>query len=152
MKIEILNKIEKTALDLTIPYCMNCHVVAPSGVCKHCKNDDLARWLDGVGVDWSPSFAIQNFLKEKLNPVDLDEAFEVKVRCSYPKKCTVGWMRFDTVDLLKSEEPISWWVARDEYISELESNEEIISFDGGHSYYWVSDLEFLVDTIPKTNQ
>lgn len=123
---------------------MNCHVLAPTGICLHCGSDDLARWLDGVGVDWSSRFAIEHFLQESLTPVDADETFEEMVRSSYPKMANVGWMRFDTVDLLKSEESISWWIARDEYISELESNEEIVSFDGGHTYYWVCDLEFLV--------
>jgi hypothetical protein len=46
---------------------------------------------------------------------------------------------------MKSQDPISWEMARDEYISSLESDEQIISFDGGSNYYWVYELEELLE-------
>ena len=56
-------------------------------------------------------------------------------------------MNFDTVELMKSQDPISWKIARDEYESELESDEQIISFDNGSTYYWIHDLESFIDRI-----
>ncbi len=40
---------------------------------------------------------------------------------------------------------VSWDMAKDEYISSLEEDEEIISFDNGSSYYWTSDIEELLE-------
>jgi hypothetical protein len=44
---------------------------------------------------------------------------------------------------MKSQDPISWRIARDEYIDELTSDEQIVSFDNGATYYWAHDLESL---------
>ncbi len=46
---------------------------------------------------------------------------------------------------MKSQNPISWRIARDEYIDSLEQDEEIVSFDGGDNYYWMHELESLIE-------
>jgi len=56
---------------------------------------------------------------------------------------------FHTFDLVKSQDPISWKIARDEYIDSLEQDEEIISFDGGTNYHWKHDLENLLSKISR---
>ena len=40
---------------------------------------------------------------------------------------------------------ISWDIAKDEYISSLEEDEEVISFDNGSTYYWAYDIENLIE-------
>lgn len=143
MKTEILKKLEKIAEDRTVPFCMSCYIKAPQGVCTCCHSDDLGRLLDGVGLDWGLDFAIMYILEEKLTPIDLDEVFEDSLRSCYPETTQVGWMSFDTIEIMKSQDPISWRIARDEYIDGLESDEQIISFDNGSTYYWKHDLESL---------
>ncbi len=84
-------------------------------------------------------------LQEELTLVNTEEAFEDMIRSCYPEKTVVGWMKFDTCELMKTQDPISWRSVRDEYIDELESEEEIISFDNGQTYYRASDLEELLE-------
>lgn len=143
MKSEILKKLEKLAQERTIPFCMSCYIKAPKGVCPCCHSDDLGRWMDGVGLDWSLNFAVEYILQEKCTPVDTEQSFEDMIRSCYSEETVVGWMKFDTCDLMKSQDPISWRIARDEYIDDLESEEEIMSFDNGSTYYWTYDLEGL---------
>lgn len=143
MKTEILKRLEEIAEDRTIPFCMSCHIKAPKGICPSCHSDDLARWMDGVGLDWNLEFAIEYILQEELTAIDTEEVFEDMIRSCYSEETVVGWMKFDTCDLMKSQDPISWRIARDEYIEELESEDEIMSFDNGSTYYWLRDLQNL---------
>lgn len=145
MKTEIQQKLEKLAINRTIPFCYGCYIKAPKGVCPECHSDDLMRHLDGVGVEWGTSWIIQHILEEELTPVNADEIFEESIRQCYPEETTVGWMTFDTVELIKSQDPISWKIARDEYIDELASDEQMITSDNGSTYYWAHDLENLLE-------
>ncbi|MFN9069079.1 MAG: hypothetical protein ACK5V3_17785, partial [Bdellovibrionales bacterium] len=97
------------------------------------------------GVEWGTSWVIKHILEDELTAVDADEVFEESMRQCYPEETTVGWMSFDTVDLMKSQDPISWRIVRDEYIDSLEQDEEIVSFDNGSAYYWAHDLESLLE-------
>ncbi|HAZ13254.1 MAG: hypothetical protein A2X86_00500 [Bdellovibrionales bacterium GWA2_49_15] len=145
MKSEIQQKLEQLAFDRTIPFCYGCYIKAPKGVCPGCRSDDLMRHLEGVGCEYGTDWIIKHILEEELTPVHIDEAFEDSIRSCYPEETQVGWMTFDTVELMKSQDPLSWKFARDEYESELESDEQIISFDNGATYYWGHDLETLVE-------
>lgn len=40
---------------------------------------------------------------------------------------------------------ISWDMAKDEYISSLEGDEEIMSFNNGLNYYWTADIKDLIE-------
>lgn len=145
MKSEIQQKLEQLAYERTTPFCYGCYIQAPKGVCPQCHSDDLMRHLDGVGVEWGNEWVIKHILQEELTSVDLDEAFEESVRQCYPEEVTVGWITVDTVEVLKSQDPTSWRIARDEYIDSLEQEEEIISFDSGTNYYWMHELESLLE-------
>jgi hypothetical protein len=68
------------------------------------------------GIEW----IIKHLLETELEPANLEEAFEQSIRDCYPETTQAGWMEFDTVDLMKSQDPISWRCA----LSEYESNEE----------------------------
>lgn len=145
MKTEIQNKLEKLAHSRTTPFCYGCYIQAPKSVCPECHSDDLMRHLDGVGVEWGTSWVIKHILEEELNAVDADEVFEETIRQCYPEETVVGWMKFDTVDLMKTQDPISWRIARDEYIDSLSEDEQILSFDNGSNYYGVHDLEGVLE-------
>lgn len=107
-------------------------------------SDDLMRHLDGVGVEWGNDWVIKHILQEELTPVDTDEAFEESVRQCYPEEVTVGWITVDTVEALKSQDPTSWRIARDEWIS-TEEERNILSFDNGQTYYHLHDIESLIE-------
>lgn len=143
MKNEIQEKLKQLAIDRTTPFCYGCYVKALKGVCPHCRSDDLMRHLEGVGVEWGTDWVIKHILQEELTAIDIDEVFEDSIRGCYPEETHVGWMTFDTITLMKEQDPISWKMARDEYIDSLDSNEEVISFDNGSTYYWLHDLESL---------
>ena len=145
MKTEILAKLEQLAFDRTTPFCYGCYIKAPKGVCPQCHSDDLMRHLEGVGVEWGTDWVIKQILSEEVTSVDTDEAFEESIRGCYPEETVVGWLKLDTVEILKSQDPISWRIARDEYVDSLEQDEEVISFDGGSNYYWKHDLETLIE-------
>ena len=145
MKTEIQERLEQLAFDRTTPFCYGCYIKAPKGVCPHCHSDDLMRHLEGVGCEWGTDWVFKHILQEEITAIDTDEAFEDSIRCCYPEETIVGWLKLDTVEILKSQDPISWRIARDEYIDSLEQDEEIISFDGGSNYYWKHDLEKLLE-------
>lgn len=145
MKNEIQQKLEQIALNRTIPFCYGCYKEAPTGRCKSCGSDDLMRLLPGVGCEYGTSWVIKHILETELEAVDLEEAFEESVRECYPEETKVGWMTFDTVTLMKENDPVSWRCAFSEYESAEESEGNIISFDNGTTYYCVSDLENFVE-------
>lgn len=72
--------------------------------------------------------------------MNIDEIFEESIRSCYPETTKVGWMNFDTVDLIKSQEPLFWEIARDEYLDGLTRDEQVISFDNGKTYYWKNEI------------
>lgn len=44
-------------------------------------------------------------------------------------------MTFDTIDLMKSNDPISWQMVISEWLSQEEEEENLITFDNGSNYY-----------------
>jgi hypothetical protein len=143
MKSEVQEKLHQLALKRSTPFCYSCYKSAPSGRCMTCSSDDLMRLVDGVGCEYGTYWIVQHILVEELTSID--DIFEESIRQSYPEVTTVGWMKFDTVDLMKSQDPMAWKIARDEYIEGLDSDKQIISFDNGSTYYWASDLESLCE-------
>ena len=47
------------------------------------------------------------FLETDLTPVNLEESFENMIRECYPETTKVGWMDFDTVTIMKENDPIA---------------------------------------------
>jgi hypothetical protein len=145
MKTEIQQKLEQLAYKRTTPFCYGCYIKAPTGVCPKCQSDDLMRELAGVGVEYGLDWIIKHILETELTPVNTEEAFEESVRQCYPEIVQVGWMNLDTVDIMKSQDPISWRIAQTEWESQEEEAEQIISLDNGSSYYRVHDIETLLE-------
>jgi len=145
MRTEIQKNLEKLAYKRSSQFCYQCYEVAPSGTCSHCMSDDLMREVPGVGVEYGTEWIINHILETELTPVDLEEAFEESVRQCYPEETKVGWMTFDTVTLMKENDPISWKCALSEYESQEESEGGIISFDNGSNYFWSEDVEQLLE-------
>lgn len=144
MLSELKNQLSALAYERSKPFCYQCYHDCPSGRCESCGSDDLMRSLDGVGCEYGTDWIIQLSLETELSPMDIEEDFEALVRDSYPEETTVGWMRFDTVQLMKENDPVSWRCALSEHESNLEADEQIVSFDGGSTYYRIQDIEELL--------
>lgn len=144
MKTEIQNQLHQLALKRSTPFCYSCYKAAPSGCCKICGSDDLMRFIEGVGCEYGTDWVIKHILKTELTTVDLEDSFEQSVRDCYPETTKVGWCEFDTVTLLKEQDPVSWQCALAEYESQEADEENVISFDGRMTYYSVGDLESLI--------
>lgn len=145
MNTEIQTQLHELALKRSLPFCYNDYIECPDGRCPKCGSDDLMRMLHGVGCEWGTDWVIKSILETELTPVDLDEEFEESIRQCYPETTKVSWMEFDTVSIMKEQDPISWRLARDEYVDSLEQDEELISFNSGSSYYWKHEIELLLE-------
>lgn len=144
MNTEIYQKLTELALQRSKPFCYHCYKVAPTGICKICQSDDLMRLVDGVGCEYGIDWVINHILETELEPVDLEETFEQYVRECYPETTKVGWMEFDTVDLMKENDPVGWRCALADWESQEADEGNIVTFDNGSTYYWVKDLDHLV--------
>ena len=145
MNTEIRKQLEQIALKKSKPFCYSCYEVAPSGQCKCCGSNDLMCLVPDYGCDYGTDWVIKHNLETELEPADLEEAFEQSVRDCYPETTKVAWCEFDTVTLLKEQDPISWDFALSEYESNEEVEGNIISFDNGANYYNASDLENYIE-------
>lgn len=142
MKTEIQEGLEKLAYQRSIPFCYHDYIECPTGRCAKCGSDDLMRLVPEVGCEYGSDWIIKHILETELTPADLEESFEQSVRDSYPESTKVGWMEFDTVTLMKEQDPVSWRCALLDYESQEESEENIISLNG--TYYFRSDIEGLI--------
>lgn len=142
---EIKDRLVDLALRVTTPFCYQCYVKAPSGVCSKCHSDDLMRHLSCVGVEYGTEWVIEHLLNENLEPVDIEERFEEYIRACYPEEVKVAWLTLDIVEVLKTCDETAWEIAESEYLDELEKGEEIFTFDNGCTYYWKNDLEVFLD-------
>ena len=141
MKNEIQEKLESIALKRTIPYCSSDHIKCPTGRCPKCFSDDLMKLHPGHGLDWGLESAIREIVEEELTAINADEVFEELIREVYPETTVIGYLTYDTASALRELDPVAWDMARSEHFDSLESDEQVMSFDGGCTYYWVSDLE-----------
>ena len=143
MKNEIQIKLEKLARSKVIPFCYQDYCECPKGICPKCGTDDLMFLYPSVGCEYGLDWCVEHLLSEKLTPVDTERTFEDSVRELYNPTTVVGFLTVDTVDTMKECDPIAWEIACSENTDLLESDEIIMSFDNGNTYYWTHDLEAL---------
>lgn len=146
MNSELKLRLEKLALQKSKPFCYSCYQICPTGVCHICHSDDLMRTTENgceYGLDW----IIEDLLNENLSPVNCEDSFEESVRSTLSSETiTVGWMTLDAITVMKEQDPISWDIARSEWLSFEEDEGNIITFDNGCTYYSVSEVEdYLVE-------
>ena len=141
----IYKRLTALAFQESIPFCYSCYIKAPTSRCNNCGTDDLMRLLEGIGCEWGTEWVVDEILKEHLEPVNQTEAFEDMIEGCYPTETKVGWLELNTADILKTMDEVAWNMAKDEYISGLEEDEEVIIFDNGSIYYWAHDIESLIE-------
>jgi len=145
MNTEIKEKLEKLAYKKSIPFCYSCYQDAHTGKCQKCGSDDLMRKISSVGVEFGIEWVLHHILETELTPVDTAEAFEESIRSCYPETVQVGWMTLDAVSVMKDQDPISWNIAQSEWESQEAEDGSILSLDNGSTYYWISDIEELLE-------
>ena len=145
MNSELQNKLTELAFKRSNPFCYHCYHECPNGRCESCGSDDLMRAIPGVGCEYGTEWVIKSILETKLTTVDLAEEFEESIRQCYPEETQVGWMTFDTVTLMKEQDPISWSCAQSEWESNESEEGSIISLDGGTTYYRTHEVETLIE-------
>ncbi len=101
------------------------------------------RLLPGHGCEYGLDWAITAILREELTPVDTEEAFEECVRFCYQEEVRVGWMSFDAVSVMIEMDPVSWGIAKGEWV-DLEVEEGNFVECGGE-YYGVDDFNNLLE-------
>ena len=144
-KETIYNQLTALAFQETKPFCYLCYREVKTSHCPKCGTDEFIRLMEGVGVEYGTEWVIEEILKEYLTPVNQEETFESMIEDCYPTETKVGWMDLNTADVLKTMDEVSWDIAKDEYISSLEEDEELMSFDNGSTYFWTSDIEELLE-------
>ena len=140
-KETIIKRLETLALKGTIPFCRSCFKKAPTGRCPQCKTDDLMKLHEETGCEYGVDWYIPEILKNHLEPVNEERIFKAMIEDCYPNNTRVAWIKLNTVEILKEVCPCDWETACNDYISDLEANEQLISFDDGSTYYWANELE-----------
>ena len=140
MKSQIESLLKQLAVLKSIPFCYGCYSEAPSGVCAKCGSDDLMRMVSAVGCEYGYDWIFTDILSG-FDPINDDELFEESMRDCYPETTQIGWLKYDTVLAIKELDPVSWNMAKSEWIDCEESEDRIVSFDNGSSYYDAFSLQ-----------
>lgn len=145
MNSEIKEQLEKLAYKRSKPFCYSCYEEAPTGCCANCGSDDLMRLVPEFGCEYGIDWVVKYILETELTAANIKEFFEQSIRDCYPETTKVGWCEFDTVTLLKEQDPIAWGCALSEYESNEESEGNIFSINGGANYYCMCEVEKLIE-------
>lgn len=129
------------------PFCYTCYQTAPSGRCAACGSDDLMREVPSVGVGYGLDWVAEHLVDDKLAAVDVDEAFEESVAEIYPETVKIGWIEYDVASAIKELDPVSWNLAKSEWIDSEASDDLLMTFDNGSTYYRVADVEQMVEDV-----
>lgn len=139
MKQELLDRLNAIALKVSRPFCYSCYKDALTGRCLTCGSDDLMRHLPGSGVEYGTEWIVQELLEE-IETADTDSLFEDSVRDCYSEETKIGWLTYDTASAIKELDPISWDIAKGEWLDQ-EDGEALVSFDNGSTYFELSKVE-----------
>lgn len=142
---ELQKRLEAIAWKKSKPFCYGCYKEAPAGRCRSCGSDDLARLLDSVGVEWGIDWVLKHLVEVNIEAADTDAAFEESVSQCFPEEVKIGWITYDTVSAIKELDPVSWRLAKSEWIDQEVDEENLVTFDNGTTYFWKHDLEQYVD-------
>ena len=134
----IKTKLTEKACEETVPFCYHCHMDCPEGTCPGCGSDDLMRHLPGVGVEYGTDWTFP-YLLDGIQEADTGSAFESMLEGCYGDTATVGFLKVGLVRTMKECDPVSWNLAKIDYIDGLVGDESLAQV--GDKYYWTSDIE-----------
>ena len=137
---DLMKRLNEIARLKSTAFCYGCYRDAPSGQCATCGSDDLARLLPETGVDWGLEWVSRHLIEAHLEAADLDAAFEDFVSECYPETVQVAWLNVDTVTAAKRLDPVSWELAKSEWCDSEVTDERLVTFDHGGSYFLADDV------------
>ena len=138
MNEAIETKLTEKAYEETVPFCHHCHADCPDGECGGCGSDDLMRRLPGVGVEYGTDWTFP-YLLEGIPEVDTESAFEDMIEGCYGDTATVGFLKVGLVRTMRECDPVSWNLAKNDYIDGLIGDESLAQV--GDKHYRTSDIE-----------
>lgn len=144
---EVRVQLLKVAEEHSRPFCYSCYRTAPSGRCAACGSDDLMREVPGVGVEYGFDWVAEHLVSENLTTVDVDKTFEESISESYPETVKIGWIEYDVASAIKALDPVSWRLAQSEWIDNEVSDDVLMTFDNGSTYYRVRDVEQMIEDL-----
>lgn len=134
-------RLNELALKKSNPFCYSCYKEVKKEKCDGCGSDDLMREVKGVGVEYGVDWIIKHLLNSNLNPVDEEEFFDNFLEDSYGCDFSIGPWSFPVVDTIKTMDHILYKNELSNYISSLEEDGIVVSFDYGENYYHVDELD-----------
>lgn len=147
---EIRAQLSQVAAKHSRPFCYSCYRTAPSGQCAGCGSDDLMREVPGFAVEWGLDWVAEHLVSENLTAVDVDKAFEESISESYSETVKIGWIEYDVASAIKELDPVSWRLAKSEWIDAEVSDNVLVTFDDGSTHYRVADVEQMIaDLTPE---
>jgi hypothetical protein len=147
---EIMQALDKIAYKHSTPFCYGCYAKAPSGTCKHCMSDDLMRITEDNGPEYGLDWIISDVVSRELTPINVEEAFESSMEGCYEETTKIRWLEYDTISAIKELDPLSWKIARDEWIDFEMSDDRIIEVEG--EYFWMDDVESFIKRELKDDE
>ena len=145
-------RLEKLAYQQSRPFCYGCYIEAPSGRCPKCLSDDLMRLVRGDGCEYGIEWVVRHLIEANLTPLDAESGVEESITDCYPETTKVGWIEPNTVTILKQLDPISWDMAKSEWVDSQREDGELVSFDNGGSHYRTYDIEAYLDEAESKNE
>ena len=146
---ELQERLKAVASKKSIPFCYGCYKEARTGRCLNCFSDDLMRLVEGVGVEYGIEWVVKHLIQENIEEADTDAAFEESVSQCYPEEVKIGWITYDTVSAIKELEPVSWDLAKSEWIAQEVSEENLVTFDNGSTHCTRIDIEEYLDEVER---
>ena len=137
---ELKPRLEKLSYKKSKAFCYSCYTEAPTGVCALCGSDDLARIMDGIGVEFGIAWVIQHLIESNLIPINTEAAFQEFINECYPATTKVLWLELDSVTIAKEIDPISWEMAKSEFVDSQIDEGFYVTFDDG-KYFSTDDVE-----------
>ena len=138
---EIQEKLTRLAYQISRPFCYPCYREVTSTHCPSCGSDDFARILENEGIEFGVDWIVEYILETELTSVDTESAFEDSIRGSFEETTKVAWLELDTVSILRECDPVSWEIAKSEWLDQNIEDDAMMTFDGGSSYYWTFEIE-----------
>lgn len=143
---DLMKRLNDIAWLKSVAFCYQCYLAVTSCACTVCGSDDNMRMLPGVGCEHGLDWIVRHLIEENLQPVDLDEAFEEFVSECYSENVKVAWLNVDVATAARKLDPVSWDLAQSEWVDVQVSDERMITFDHGESYYWANDVEQFIES------
>ena len=103
------------------------------------------RLLPEIGCEYGTDWIIEHLVSDNIDPINVNLEFEHSLEDLYPTNTQIGWINFNTISAIKELDPISYDLAKGEWLDSMIEDEYFITFDHGNTYYSKEDVESFAD-------